>query len=447
MTPLVPLVMFGWIPAVLVMFTVLPARRAVLAAFVGAWLFLPMAGYSLPGLPDYTKVSATSIAAVLGAAIFDGGRLAAFRLRLIDLPMVTWCVVPVATSLSNGLGLHDGVSSAVGQVCTWGIPYFLGRLYLSDWEAMREAALAIVIGALCYLPLCLIEVRLSPQLHRWVYGYHVHQFVQSKRLGGFRPTVFMQHGLAVGMWMCMGAMLAMWGWRTKLWLEVMRVPASWVAASLVMIAVLVKSVGALALLVGAIGGLIVSRTMKTRAVLAALLLVPLVYIGVRTMGVWHGEGVIEAARLVSESHSGSFKFRLENEELLLDRARDRPILGWGGWGRSRVLDEEGNDAAVTDGFWVIAFGEHGVIGLAALMGGLLAPGAVVVMRLPRGWERHGGIVAATGLAVLMGMYGIDCLMNAMANPVFMVAAGGVANAGMMLKRVRSAGAGSGMRVA
>ena len=57
---LVPLTLFGWIPFVLALFALLPPRRAVVTAFLAAWLFLPMAGYGVKGLPDYTKMSATA---------------------------------------------------------------------------------------------------------------------------------------------------------------------------------------------------------------------------------------------------------------------------------------------------------------------------------------------------------------------------------------------------
>ena len=51
MTILVPIALFGWIPVVLMIFSLLPPRRAVIAAFISAWLFLPMAGYSDSGVP------------------------------------------------------------------------------------------------------------------------------------------------------------------------------------------------------------------------------------------------------------------------------------------------------------------------------------------------------------------------------------------------------------
>ena len=49
MTILVPITLFGWVPCVLLLFLWLPPRRAVIAAFMGGWLFLPAATSSYPG--------------------------------------------------------------------------------------------------------------------------------------------------------------------------------------------------------------------------------------------------------------------------------------------------------------------------------------------------------------------------------------------------------------
>jgi hypothetical protein len=68
---LVPLTMFGWIPVVLLLFMLLPARRAVIAAFLIAWLFLPMMGYKVKSLPDYTKMTATVFGVLMAASIFS----------------------------------------------------------------------------------------------------------------------------------------------------------------------------------------------------------------------------------------------------------------------------------------------------------------------------------------------------------------------------------------
>ena len=57
----------------------------------------------------------------------------------------------------------------------------------------------------------LLEIRISPQLHRWVYGYHGSGFVQQIRGDSFRPTVFVGHGLTLAFWLstCIIAALAL----------------------------------------------------------------------------------------------------------------------------------------------------------------------------------------------------------------------------------------------
>src|SRR5262245_24353707 len=119
------IVMLLWIPAVLLLFAVLPPRRAVIAAFVAGFLFLPMASYKLPMLPDYTKMSATCGAILVGALLFDSKRVLAFRPQLIDLPIAIFCISPLGSSLHNGLGVWDGVSSILTNTVAWGFPYLI----------------------------------------------------------------------------------------------------------------------------------------------------------------------------------------------------------------------------------------------------------------------------------------------------------------------------------
>jgi hypothetical protein len=140
MTDLVPIALFGWIPAVLFIFAVLPPRRAVIVAFLFAWLFLPVAAYKLTGLPEYSKMSATCGGVLLGTLLFDPGRFLTLRPHWADLPMAVWCSVPLASSLSNNLGVYDGLSATLSQTVQWGLPYLIGRLYFSDWAAVRELA-------------------------------------------------------------------------------------------------------------------------------------------------------------------------------------------------------------------------------------------------------------------------------------------------------------------
>lgn len=438
MSVLVPVALYGWAAVVLLLFSLLPPRRAVVVSFVGGWLLLPSAGIAFPGLPDLTKVTATAMGTALGVVLFDCGRLLRLRPRWFDLPVLAWCIVPIASSLDNGLGLYDGLSFALSRVVAWGVPWVIGRAYFDSLEGMRELALGIVVGGLLYVPLALLEVRLSPQLHRWVYGFHPSPFGMTMRFGGFRPVVFMQHGLMLGLWMTAATLLAAWLWMTRSVRTIRRIPMSLLVGALAVTTVLCKSAGAVLLLAGGLGLLAGTRAMRSGALIVlALALVP-GYIAVRTAGLWHGEQAIAAAAVISEERAGSLAFRLENEDLILSRARQRPLVGWGGWGRWRVRDELGNDITTSDGLWVIAFGETGAVGLAAFVAMVLLPVGRFLRAVPGRWWGRPEIAPAAALSVLLVSFAVDCLMNAMPNPIYMLGAGGLAGAATMLRRARRA---------
>src|SRR3989337_928160 len=132
--------MFGWIPFVLLLFAVLPPRRAILFAYLGAFLFLPNAAYQLQGLPDYTKMSSANLGALCGMILFDPSRLLKFRPHPADLPVALFCLTPFVSSVNNGLGIYDGLSVVLSRIILWGIPYLSGRTYFTNLQSLRELA-------------------------------------------------------------------------------------------------------------------------------------------------------------------------------------------------------------------------------------------------------------------------------------------------------------------
>ena len=143
MTVFAHLAMFCWIPLVLLLFALLPPRRAVLVAYIGGFLFLPNASYELSGLPDFTKTMASSLSVLLGVALFHPQGLRSFRLRWYDIPMLVFCTSPVASSVLNGLGIYDGLSTTLDALFTWGLPYLMGRIYCSSRRGMYELAVGL----------------------------------------------------------------------------------------------------------------------------------------------------------------------------------------------------------------------------------------------------------------------------------------------------------------
>ena len=224
MTPQAQLAMIAWLPIVFYFFTRYPPRTAVMVSFLGGLMFLPQrgAGFSLPIIPDYKGMTATCYGIMLAMAVYDSERFSSLKLGWTDIPMLIWCISAFFSSMSNGLGAYDGFNESLTTIVTWGLPYFLGRLYFTNLDTLKELAIGILKGCLIYVPLCIWEGRMSPNLHLMLYGYWAHSsgLLQSIRYGGFRPNVFMAHGLMVGHWVMTGTLIGIWLWQAGLVKEV-----------------------------------------------------------------------------------------------------------------------------------------------------------------------------------------------------------------------------------
>lgn len=436
MSPLVYIVMFGWIPFVLYLFRWLPAQRAIVVSFIAAWLFLPQVGFPILGLPDYTKMSATCYGVLLATILFDAQRFSSIQPGWLDLPIAVWCICPFISSISNDLGWYDGITGVISQTATWGLPYYLGRLYLNTLDGLRKLAIGIFIGGLIYIPLCLYEVRLSPQLHRIVYGFYQHSFAQTIRYGGYRPTVFMEHGLMVGAWMTAAALSGVWLWKAGVIKEVWGIPVGWLVTALLVTVVLVKSTGAWFLLGIGLVVLFFTKWFRTSLLLLVLIASISSYLYVGVTGTFSGEQIVSVvSSTINEDRAASLAFRFYNEEFLSDKARQKMVFGWGGWGRSRIYNERGEDISITDSLWIIAFGNYGAVGVISITASLLLPVIGFMQRYRASLWDNPKVAPAAALAVLLALYMLDCVLNAMVNPIYMLASGGIA--GLALKQTRT----------
>ncbi|HEV8607738.1 MAG TPA: hypothetical protein VGQ99_20550 [Tepidisphaeraceae bacterium] len=426
MAAMVPIALFGWIPLILILFALLPARRAVLTAFIVGWLFLPMSSFKIPGLPDYNKITATNLGVLVAALLFDSGRMMKFRPRWFDLPALVFCVSPFFSSLTNNLGAYDGISAIAFNLFLWGIPYFIGRVYFNDLTAMRELAIAIFAGAMLYVPLCLYEMRMSPQLHRQVYGFMQQTFRESKRWGGYRPAVFLQHGLAVGMFMCTAALAGWWMWRSGAVKRIKSIPMGLAAVGVLGTALLCKSTGAVVLLAAGLMVLYLAVKMRTAVPFLCLVLFTPIYIGARMSGLWSREQLMNlTGDVIGTDRADSLGMRLRNEDQLTAKALQRPMFGWGRWGRNQIVDEETGKHTVTDGMWVILIGQAGMAGLVSFTLLLLLPVGMLWYGCPARFWGQPAIAPAAAMTLLLVIHMIDNLFNAMPNPIFMLAAGGL----------------------
>lgn len=416
----------AWFALLIAAFIFLPARRAIIVGFIGGWLFLPVVDLTIPHLPDYTKMNVTCLGVLVCGCLFDGRRFLSFRPRWFDLPMLLWCVSPFASSIVNGLGAYDGLSAAFRQTTAWGVPYLIGRVYFDDLCALRELAIGIFVGGLIYVPLSLYEIMAGPVLHYSLYGLYPSPVAMEIRFGGWRPMVFMSHGLMVGFWMAAATIIGFWLWRSGAVSRLGRIPSAGFVLALGATTVLVKSVNAwLYLLLGAALYIVITRFRSALPIYALLILIP-VYLAARSTGLWSGAQVIPIVQsALTQDKAESLAFRFQNEEVLAERAREQPVFGWAAWGRNLVTDQQGYRITTADSLWISAFGQYGAIGLIALTALLLAPVLAFVAEFSVAQWAKPTLAPVTGLAIVLLLYAIDNLVNAMINPVFMLAAGGL----------------------
>ncbi|MCX5770562.1 MAG: O-antigen ligase domain-containing protein [Candidatus Hydrogenedentes bacterium] len=424
---LVAVTLLAWFPTTMSLFMFMRPRRAVIAGFLIAWMFLPVAQYKFQALPELNKITITSLSLLLGVSIFDTSRLINFRPRWYDAPLLAFCLAPFASSLSNGLGAYDGGSESFRMILRWGIPYLIGRMYFTTLQGLKELALGFFIGGLIYIPLCLYEIRMSPQLHYIVYGYHQHSFIQHYRFGGWRPKVFMEHGLMVGMFMTAASLSGFWLWRAGVLKRIYGLPPALFVFSLLAVALMTRSAGSVILLFGGLGVLFAGQMTRSRVPLVALCVIPLLYVGFRITGAITGDlaaHVTEAA--LGADRAQSLETRFSNEMALSRHALEYPAFGWGGWNRSRIRDETGKDISITDSLWIIVFGMNGLFGLSMLGLMLVLPPLLLAWRVPPSTWTTPSCAGAAVLAVLIGLWIVDSTLNAMITPLYILAMGGLA---------------------
>lgn len=414
-----------WPLVVVVLFRRYPPTIAVIWSILGGYLFLPpVVNIDLPVIPPLDKSSIPVFTAWLAAWGIRGkwvpllppdwpGRIAALVFLLWPLPSIIGNPEPIARVIVGeipGLRLYDAVSFISRQVFML-MMMGLGREFLSGEESRRQLVKAFMLAGLVYTLPMLLEIRLSPQLNTWIYGFFQHDFQQMMREGGFRPIVFLDHGLWVAFFTVMAllctVMMARYAElqnRTRL-----RFAVIWIFVVLV----LCKSLGSLmfALLLVPVTALLSPKTQLRLALLMGAIAV--LYPIWRTSPLFPHEALVNWALSVSADRAQSLEYRLDNEAVLVQRAFEKAWTGWGGFGRNLLYDPDtGRATTVTDGRWIITLGTLGWPGFLAEFGLMLLP------LLQHAFSRKTSAGPATAvLALILGVNMIDMLPNASLTPL------------------------------
>ena len=396
------------------------------------WLLLPLASMKVgAGIPVFDKAAAVAATLLIGA-LLSRPELLRPRPTWIDLAMLLWCLTPLASSLDNGLGIYDGGSAVIRRIIVWGIPYAFGRTLSRDTRFLFALAKALLIGAVIYAPLCLLESRMAPQLHNWVYGIPGRSNWKQVDFFGvlrWKPTVFLESQLELTPLMGISTLFGFWLWRAGKLTSVGGFAASWLVPIAASAAILGKSFGGVSLTIAGACVLLLTRRFRTIMFLLVFSFVAPLYVTSRTLGWWSGQQLVEfLSQDVSAERAQSFAYRLKNEDMLLNKAMQRPIWGWAGWGRSHITDENGNDLTVVDGMWIIALGDNGIVGVSSFLLALLLPVWALALRKDRHllWDDPRACVVLVA-AISLVIHSIDCIANAMPNPIYPLLAGSVAS--------------------
>jgi len=469
---------FAWPVVVFFLFRAFPRVQALVASIVGGYLLLPSAvGINPPMLPTIDKTLVPALSAFLmchltsdsrgrrripapvdevaGQAEMSrrGDRYRKERMRgnrrrgafqdadekkngkkirdsrLFNFLILLLIITPfltVAQNLENyvsgplvisGLRIYDAFSFALTSLVSV-MPYILARQYISREKEQELLLYGICIAGLLYSLPTLFEIRMSPQLSKWTYGFLSQSFVQARRGDSFRPVVYLHHGLWLAIFMAMATIAAFSAWRVRRrfsWF----IGGLWVFGTLL----LSSSLGALALALLFLPVAILFSIRTQLLVAAAFAAIIVTYPLLRGAGLVPVDGITEIASSISEERAKSFAFRIKNEDMLLDHANNKPIAGWGRFGRNLVYDQvTGRNLSITDGAWIIIVGTSGWLGYIASYGLLSLP---IFLLYRRRRQLNIGF-ATSGLCLVLIVNLVDTIPNGTITPLTWLIAGALA---------------------
>ena len=431
------LALLAWPLVAILLFRFLTLQKALIWTFLAGHLLLPAATYmKLPTIPPFDKASIPTIAAVVLCLIvgrrsadplnpgskFGRGIVYALLALTVGLPLLTTLTNPEPLIYGNfvipGLTLYDAAGQIEAAALTV-LPLWLGLRYLNTRESHITLLQAFVFGALAYSLPALLEIRLSPQLHVWIYGFFPHEFVQHIRAGGFRPMVFLGHGLLVGIFLCKASIAAFVLYREAR--RERRSSIGWLAAGIWLVAILFLSKNVGAFVVAILLSLVVLFTgRKVQTVLAVVVAaVIILYPMLRSTGAIPVMTIFNITESISDDRAHSYLFRLNNEDALLARTKEKPLFGWGSWGRNQIYDPfSAQMISVTDGTWIILLGASGWVGYLAQFGLLIAP----ILFFAFGRNPRGPSLVTPGLMIVLCATLIDLIPNSgLVNYVWLIA--------------------------
>ncbi|MDB4981605.1 MAG: Arginine/ornithine antiporter ArcD [Myxococcales bacterium] len=406
-------------------------------------LFLPerIAFQISPQLPNLEKSILPPLGALVGCLIFRPKSLAHGKpFRGYDLFIVFRIVGYFFSCMNNqdplifpqgivpGLSIYTFISGSLKMLCYWWPSLFLGRMVIRTSQDLRNLFRMLAAAAVVYSVFILLEMRLSPQMNLWVYGFQASDFVQAVRGGSYRPMVFMRHGLNLAFFLFIAIVAAFSVAKVKA--RVLRFKARPVGVYLSVLLVLSHSLGALlyAALAVPLGWFAKTRTQVKIATVLALLAFS--YPLARALGLVPVADINAfVLEKFGEDRAGSLGLRLNEEQYIMERTLPRWVFGWGGPPRPFRLDPvDGLPHSTIDGLWAVQFGQEGAVGFICLFGMLLYP----VWRSRRALSKlttPDDRTMVASLTFMVTLFMVDLIPNSGVDPYLIFLTGALAGVG------------------
>lgn len=419
---LATIALMAWPVVALFLFRTKSLSEATVWTILGALLLLPSGiSIKLPMVPAIDKNSIGNLCALAGCFFLarrakrvgiGSGLAVLLAMASILTPVITSALnndsVVIGGRLLAGVGLYDGISALLSQLILL-LPFFIGRRILREAQDVETILRALALAGLIYSLPMLFEVRMSPQLSTWIYGYFPSSYAGEMRYGGYRPVVFMSNGLLAAFFLSTSflAMVAMSRAKTPI-NGLLAGPASIYLGAVL---VLCKSAGALVYAV--ILGILIRWTKPMVQVRLAVVLasIAILYPALRVADMFPHQTLVEFAATFNQERADSLNFRFNQERALLAHASERFAFGWGRYGRNRLYDESGTDISITDGLWILTLGQFGFVGFVAQFGLLTLPVFRAAKALKKIRSAREKLFIAT-LALIVSITAIEQLPNA-----------------------------------
>ncbi|BCD97452.1 hypothetical protein [Marinagarivorans cellulosilyticus] len=427
-----------WPLFALIIYKKFGAERAAILVFLVPYLLLPeKTEIDLPLLPSIDKTAIIGLAAYFILKKHINKSLFFTNSSPIKFLLILGFLTPAITVMNNteslsfievekpGLTWWDGVTYFIQYFSLIYAPFIVGYYLLSTPANQRNILIFISTAGLIYLIPIAWEVRMSPQLHSNIYGFFPHDFRQQIRNGGFRPVVFLGHGLTVSAFMVSAFIAACVLMRQTPNFKYKFIPAKFAFIALLIGVILCKSLGGLFIATFILVTLFFTSKNRQTSIALFIGLILFSYPLIRDSATPALDKISALIEAKNPDRAQSFSYRLNMETMILDHANSKALTGWGSFGRNFVRDMNGNPISVPDGHWVLLLSTFGWLGYISIYG-LLTFTVLKLRQHVKKQKDNSEHTYAIGLAMVLTATMIDVIPNSSFSNMTMLLAGSLA---------------------